>query len=201
MSGGSAYRQHTPVAQRVAVLCNGLENRCVAYQRDPLSVRFDGKARAWVARAYAVKGQWAGEFVPPPGPRGRAWMAAHGIFRAYERDRWGEVRWLRAYKRSVFHTVNWYGGVSGLRGERNTGAGSGGWHAPVRVEWQTGIRAGAGPHEGMWAVRIRIHPGGRATSRIGLAKAIRENDNWIDEEGQPTFRQSTPEDRPWEPAG
>ena len=169
------------------------------YQRDPLSLRFDGKARQLVERAYAVKGQWAGDYVPPPGPRARLWMAAHGIYRPYEIDRWGEIRWLRAYKRSVFWLVNTYGGVTGLRDGPNTGAGSGGWHSPVRVEWQTGVRAERPEWTAArWAVRIRIHPGGSKTSRIGLARAAREGDRWIDDDGHPTFRQSLPEDRPWE---
>jgi hypothetical protein len=164
------------------------------YQRDPLSVRFDGKAVRLVSRAYRVKGSWAGDFLPPPGPRARAWMAWHGID-PYERDRWGELRYIRAFKRSVFWHLNTYGGVVSLREEKNTGAGSGGWHAPVRGEWQTGVRARQGEHVGEWAVRFRIHPGGSKTSRIGKETAIRLGENWIDADGKPTFRQSTPEDR------
>jgi hypothetical protein len=175
----------------------------VAYQRDPLSLRFDGRALDLVTRAYRVKGEWAGDYVPQPGPRARAWMLAHGIYRPYERDRWGEVRWLRAYKRSVFHLVNWYGGTESLRGQRNTGAGSGGWHAPVRVEWETGVRVERPEWVlARWAVRIRIHPAGRKTSEIGLARAEREGNNWIDPATmRPNFRQSLPDDRPWEAAG
>ena len=106
----------------------------------------------------------------------------------------GELRYIRAYKRAVFWWLNNYGGVDHLRGTRNTGAGSGGWHSPVRGEWQTGVRNA----EGLWAVRFRIHPGGAATSRIGHDRAIRLNDNWIDQDGHPTFRQSLPDDRDWE---
>lgn len=166
----------------------------VAYQRDPLSTRFDGKARALVTRAYKVRGAWAGDYLPPPGPRARLWMAREGID-PYERDRWGELRYIRAYKRSVFWLLNKYGGVAELREEMNTGAMSGGWHAPVRGEWQTGVRNA----EGLWAVRFRIHPGGKTTSKIGKDRAIRLGENWIDEDGEPTFRQSTPADRNWEP--
>jgi hypothetical protein len=174
----------------------------VAYQRDPLSRRFDGLARELIGRAYRVRGEWAGAYVPPPGPRAWAWMLANGIYSPYERDRWGEIRWIRAYKRAVFWNVNWYGGVSGLRGQANTGAGSGGWHAPVRVEWQTGIRVERpGWTAARWAVRMRIHPGGAKTSRIGLERAERLGENWIDRDGRPTFRQSLPDDRPWERAG
>jgi hypothetical protein len=162
----------------------------VAYQRDPLSVRLDPRAVALVRKAYAVKGSWAGEWLPPPGPRARAWMARNGID-PYERDRWGELRFIRAYKRAVFWQLNNYGGVDGLRGQLNSGAGSGGWHAPVRGEWQTGVRN----VDGLWAVRFRIHAGGSKTSRIGRERAQRLGDNWIDADGHPTFLQSTPDDR------
>ena len=167
----------------------------MAYQRDPLSRRFDARAVTLIGRAYAVKGSWAGTYVPPPGPRAMAWMRSQGIS-PYERDRWGEIRFLRAFKRAVFWQLNNYGGVTGLRGELNTGAGSGGWHAPVRGEWQTGVRNA----DGLWAVRFRIHAGGSRTSRIGLERAMREGDNWIDASGHPTFRQSLPDDRDWEGA-
>ena len=167
-----------------------------AYRRDPLSERFDGKAAAFVARAYQVRGEWAGDYVPPPGPRARLWMAQHGIFFPYETDRWGEIRWIRAYKRSVYHLVNWYGGVAGLRDQPNTGAGHGGWHAPVRVQWETGIRVERpGWTAARWAVRIRIHPAGAATSRIGREKAARAGDAWITPAGHPTYLESTPDDR------
>jgi hypothetical protein len=166
----------------------------VPYQRDPLSIRFDDRAVRLVARAYRVKGSWAGDFIPPPGPRALAWMAWMGI-QPWERDRWGELRFIRAYKRACFWQLNNYGGVSELRGSLNTGAGSGGWHSPVRGEWQTGVRARQGEHVGEWAVRFRIHAGGAKTSRIGLATAQRLGDNWIDADGHATFRQSLPDDR------
>jgi hypothetical protein len=157
-------------------------------------VVFDSKAAAFLGRAYAVKGAWAGDYLPPPGPRARLWMFTQGID-PYEIDRWGELRFIRAYKRSVFWVLNWYGGVSGLRGEKNLPKQSGGWHAPVRGEWQTGVRNDAGA----WAVRLRIHPAGKSTSKIGRETALRLGENWIDEDGEPTFRQSTPADRQWEP--
>lgn len=171
------------------------------YRRDPLSERFDVPARRFLIRAYAAgRGNWCGDYVPQPGPRARAWMLAHGIVNPYERDRWGEIRWIRAYKRSVYWHANWYGGTTGLRSEPNTGAGSGGWHAPVRLQWQTGIRVERPEWTAArWAVRVRIWPAGRATSEIGLYYAERDHDNWLDiEDHQPNFRQSQPADRPWE---
>ena len=163
----------------------------MAYRRDPLSVHFDGKARALVARAYAVKGAWAGDLLPPPGPRARLWMLGQGID-PYERDKWGELRFIRSYKRACFWWLGHYGGVSELRAEPNTGAFAGkGWVAPVRGEWETGIRNDAGA----WGVRFRIHAGGSATSKIGKDRAMRLNDNWIGPGGKATWRQSTPDDR------
>jgi hypothetical protein len=160
-----------------------------------VSIPFDGRAVRLVRRAYAVKGEWAGDYVAPPGPRARLWAWSQGIS-LMERDRWGELRYIRAYKRSVFWWLEHYGGVAGLRDEPNTGSFSGGWHAPVRGEWRTGIRVAEGrPHAGEWAVRFRIHPGGSKTSRIGLERAERLGENWIDRDGHPTFRQSTADER------
>jgi hypothetical protein len=167
----------------------------VPYQRDPVSVPFDAKAADLIRRAYAVKGSWAGDYLSPPGPRARAWAASIGID-LYERDRWGELRYIRAYKRSVFWILSNYGGVGGLRGQQNLGHGRGGWHAPVRGEWQTGLRVERPEWtSARWAVRFRIHAGGSATSRIGLVRAQRLGENWMDADGHPTFRQSTPDDR------
>jgi hypothetical protein len=167
----------------------------VAYQRDPLSTRFDGKSARLISRAYAVRGAWAGDYLPPPGPRARLWMAAQGID-PYERDRWGELRYIRSYKRSVFWVLNNYGGVAELRGEKNTGAGSGGWHAPVRGQWETGIRN----VEGAWAIRFRIHPAGRGDGRSETSRRGRQLGNalgnrWIDDDGHATYLQSTPDER------
>jgi len=44
-------------------------------------------------------------------------------------------------------------------------------------------------------VRFRIHAAGSKTSKIGKDRATRLGENWIDADGHPTFRQSTPEDR------
>ena len=168
------------------------------YTRDPLSRRFDPAARRLVEEAYEVRGEWAGMLLHPPGPRARAWMAANRIS-PYERDRWGELRFVRAFKRSVYWQVKWYGGLYGLRGVPNSASGGreSHWGAPVRVQWQTGRQVPVeGQALGAWAVRIRIHERGDATARAGR----RERERWIDDAGHPTFRQSNPSygDRPWE---
>jgi len=123
-------------------------------------------------------------------------MAARGI-NPYERDRWGEIRWIRSYKRSVFWTVKWYGGTDGLRGQPNSASGgvSSWWGAPVRVQWETGIRVEKPEWQGArWAVRMRLHRPGGATSEAGR----RARDPWIGADGHVTFRQSVPDDRDWE---
>lgn len=170
------------------------------YSRDPLSVLFDVPARRFLTRAYTVRGDWAGDYVPQPGPNAWTWLAVHGV-NPYELDRWGELRWIRAYKRAVYWQANWYGGVAGLRGTPNTGAGSGGWHAPVRLQWETGVRVERPQWTAArWAVRVRVWPAGSKTSRIGREKAERLGEAWISADGGPTFRQSLPDDRPWERA-
>ena len=161
------------------------------FRRDPLSVPFDGKAVRLLRRAYDVKGAWAGDYLPPPGPRARLWAAAQGID-LMSRDRWGELRYIRAYKRAVFWWLDHYGGVAGLRADENVG------RAPVRGQWETGLIVRQGAHVGEWAVRFRVHAGGSRTSRIGQQRAERLGENWIDADGHPTFRQSLPDDREWE---
>ena len=170
----------------------------MVYRRDPLSVRFDLPARRLVERAYANRGNWTLGFIPPPGPKARAWMASQGI-NPYERDRWGELRFIRSYKRACFWLIKWYGGLSGLRGSRNTASGGkqSHWGAPVRAQWETGIRVSDedDPHFGQWAVRLRIWVRGADTAAAGR----RARDPWIDPvTGRPTFRQSLPDDRDWE---
>jgi hypothetical protein len=156
---------------------------------------FDAPARRLITRAYAVKGDWAGVYLAPPTREQRRHLEAIGVFDPYQRDRWGEVRWVRGFKRAVFHNLNWYGGVAELRARPNTGAGTHGWHAPVRGQWETGamIRKSGWPTR-RWALRFAIHPGGPATSSIGQDEPRR----WIDDEGHPGFRQSTAADHDWE---
>lgn len=157
-----------------------------------MSVRLDPKAFSLLAKAYAAKGGWVGDYLAPPGPRARAWAASLGID-LYERDRWGELRYIRAYKRAVFYNLWWYGGPGGLRAERNLTR-----SMYLRGQWETGLimRLEGHPHWGEWAVRFRIHQGNSAkTSRDAKERATRLNENWMGADGKATFRQSTPEDR------
>lgn len=150
---------------------------------------FDPAARRLVTRAYEVKGQWAGVYVGPPTPAQLAELAALGI-NPFGRDRWGEQRWIRGFKRSCFWLVNHYGGVAGLHDEPLVGAWSGTWVSPVRGQWETGqlvYRSGWATRRR--AVRFRIHAGGSATSRIGKQDAPKGK-RWIDDRGHATERVS-----------
>lgn len=159
------------------------------WQRDPVSVWFDGPARRVLESAYERKGQWVGRYLAPPTPAQLARLAVLGI-NPYERDRWGEYRWVRAFKRAVFWNLNHYGAASELRDVPLVGAYSGTWVSPVRGQWETGelvIKAGWPTRRR--AVRFRIHPGGSATSRIGKEQAPKSK-RWIDDRGNATDRVS-----------
>lgn len=187
-----------PVQAR-AVACKIVR---VVYTRDPLSERFDVLSRQLIEEAYEVRGLWAGYLLPPPGPRARAWMASRGI-NPYERDRWGELRFIRAFKRSVFWQVKWYGGLYGLRGTANSASGGAesAWGAPVRVQWQTSRQVEVpGQALGSWAVRIRIWESGEVTRQAGRYYGNLDGNRWITDTGVPTSLQSNPAygDRPWE---
>jgi hypothetical protein len=167
------------------------------FQRDPISEWFDSPARRLAERAYAARGDWAGVYLAPPTPGQRARLAELGIDSWLERDRWGEARWVRGLKRSLYHVVNWYGGTRGLLDAPHVGAGTAGWHAPVRPEWETGARIlKPGWPSRRWAIRVRLHPSSVATSRAGLDQPFRHR--WIDDDGHPTRRQSTVADHTWE---
>lgn len=157
------------------------------YQRDPLSERFDPPARAWLARAYRVKGDWSGQFLAPPGPAALAWCAARGI-NPFERDKWGELRYVRAFKRAVYYQAKWYGGVHGFNEARHASP----FASPVRVDWDTGPRVmRTGWNARRWSLQIRIVSAGKEAQAIGR-KAQRR---WIDDRGNATGWASTPEER------
>jgi hypothetical protein len=158
-------------------------------QRDPVSVWFDQAARQLLERAYRNQGEWTGQYLAPPSARARARLALMGVSPA-ARDRWGEVRWVRAYKRAVYYQLKKHGFRDQMRygGERTSP-----W--PARsLEWQTGARVRkAGWPSARWAIRIRIHPTGAAASRAAREKTP-QRERWVIN-GRVTPRQSTPADR------
>jgi hypothetical protein len=153
--------------------------------RDPLSEWFDPAARRLITRAYGRRGEWTGVFLAPPSITQRAYAARIGIYDLYERDRWGEQRWVRAFKRSVYYQLKKHGYAEAPRwGETRIS----GWPA-VALEWETGQRVmRAGWPQRRWAIRVRLHDGGSAASRAGRAKS----DSWVG-----TGRQSTVDDHDW----
>jgi hypothetical protein len=160
--------------------------------RDPVSELFDPAARRLLTRAYDARGQWTGVFVAPPTPRQRAWAAAElGIYDLSERDRWGEVRWVRGLKRSVYWNLRYYGRPTRIDfSEQRAGAGA---RTPfaAALEWQTGARVlKAGWPSRRWAVRIRIRPGGHAAVRAVEQGPARQR--WVG-----SSLQSTQADRDW----
>jgi hypothetical protein len=159
----------------------------VVATRDPLSEWFDPAARRLIERAYASRGQWTGVYLAPPTPLQRAHAARLGFYDLAERDRWGEQRWPRAFKRAVYWNLKKHGWHDRPRWDDWRASA---WPA-VALEWQTGARVlRPGWPSRRWAVRVRLHDGGSAASRAARAKPAAER--WVD-----TGRQSTVGDRDW----
>ena len=155
--------------------------------RDPLSEWFDSAARRLIQRAYDNRGQWTGVYLAPPSPLQRAAAARLGIWDLGERDRWGEVRWVRAYKRSVYYQLKKHGWHDAPRWDDTRVSA---WPA-VALEWETGRRVlKSGWPSRRWAIRVRLHDGGAAASRAARSKPGREQ--WAG-----TARQSTGADHDW----
>jgi hypothetical protein len=130
--------------------------------RDPLSEWFDGAARNLISRAYDNRGQWTGVYLASPTPVQRAHAALLGVYDLNERDRWGERRWVRAYKRSVYYQLKRHGFADAPRWEQTRVSV---WPA-VALEWETGqlIRKQGWPVRRR-AIRVRLHDGGKAARR------------------------------------
>jgi hypothetical protein len=160
-------------------------------QRDPVSVWFDAAAIRFLRRAYANEGEWAGIYLAPPTKAQLARLRSMGV-NPMERDRWGEVRWVRAFKRSVFWHLKKFGYSDSLKvGDYRASD----WPAKS-LEWETGSRViKAGWPSRRWALRIRLHPTGQA-AHDAAARKVPKRKRWI-VDGRPTDRQSTVLDRDW----
>jgi hypothetical protein len=166
----------------------------MSLKRDPLSEWFDAAARRLLERAYRHRGEWTGIYLAQPGLRQHAAAARIGIWDLRERDRWGEVRWVRAFKRAVF----WHHRMYGYSDEFRPGRPRASDHAGTSLEWQTGqLVMKSGWPGRRWAIRVRIHPAG-AEAGHAAAEKIPASRRWVIA-GQPTARQSTIADRDWEP--
>ena len=158
-------------------------------QRDPVSVWFDSAAQRYLERAYARPGEWTGIYLAPPTAAQCARLAMMG-FDPMERDRWGEYRWVRAFKRAVFYNLKKFGYSDGLRvGQYRNSS----WPAKS-LEWETGKRViKQGWPARRWAIRVRLHPTGAAASKAAREK-VPARKRWIID-GRVTDRQSVPGDR------
>jgi hypothetical protein len=155
--------------------------------RDPLSEWFDPAALRLLDRAYAGKGHWTGVYLAPPSVPQRARAALLGFPDLTRgRDKWGEVRWVRAFKRSVYWNHRMFGWSSGMRpGDYRTSP-----IAATALTWDTGQRVlRAGWPSRRWAIRIAIYPS------ADLAK-VPGSRRWVIDE-TPTDLQSTIADRDW----
>lgn len=162
-------------------------------QRDPLSVWFDPAARRLLERAYRNRGQWTGVFLGPPTLDQRARAARLGIYDLGERDRWGEQRWVRAFKRSVYYQLKKHGWADGLRWDEVRVSQ---WPG-VSLEWETGQRVyRAGWAARRWAIRVCVHDSGSAAVRAAKRK-VADSKRWS-VGGVATERQSTMADHDWQ---
>lgn len=156
--------------------------------RDPLSEWFDAAARKLIRRAYARRGEWVGVYLAPPSPLERAYAARMGIYNLYERDRWGEQRWVRAYKRAVYWNLTKHGYSDAFRpGEFRASPWPG-----VSLEWETGKRIARANWAGRrWAIRVRLHESG-AAARAAVER-LPPAERWVESE-----QRSAIDDREWE---
>ena len=168
-----------------------------ASRRDPLSEWFDGKSRELLRRAYARREQWTGSYLAPPTPEQRARASLMGIYNLYERDRWGEVRWVRAYKRSVYYQMKRHGSADAFRPghtrmELNPATGK---ERPAKwpgaaLEWETVGRASRPGWLGRgWEIRVSVHSRGTASYRAAVASSTYWPGSGL---------QSTADDHDWE---
>lgn len=163
------------------------------YKRDPISEWFDGVAVGWLERAYRHPGRWEVTYLGPPSRQRRAEAALLGAPDLDARDRWGEIRWVRALKRATYHNHKLYGYAEALRPGIPRASDS----AATGLRWETGqlirksgwptrrrelrIQIVANPNEALAAASRRP-----AAKRYDLSEAYRSHPG--------------PPDRPWDAA-
>lgn len=148
------------------------------FQRDPVSVQFDPAARRFLARAYAADGAWTGTYLARPDPAWRAW----GLFRGIDlegRDPWGEVRWIRGFKRACYWNLAHYGYAGSLQPARRISK-----DARARaLVWETGqLVLKTGWPARRYAIRIRLVPGGES-SAAWVERNVRAADRYTENAG------------------
>jgi hypothetical protein len=175
-------------------------------RRDPVSLLFDGQARALLIRVYKLpRNAWAGVRVPPPTLGHITWARAQDIDLLGEDNastRSGEhmdarTRWLRGMVRALYYQHKWYSdGKGGMRTAKRTAAVPpgplevevGGWLGP---RMQGGAIVVPGGH----AVRVRLRYGGKTARRV--VEAMPESERIWTDDGQEGGRFSVMENRDW----
>jgi hypothetical protein len=160
------------------------------YQRDPLSEWFDGAASDWLARAYRTPGKWVTVYLAPPSKTRRALARTMGEPDLDKRDRWGEIRWVRAYKRAVYWNHKNYGYAESFRPGEARAADT----AATGLRWETlGLLRKAGWPTRRRELAIMIVPPGDAMAAAAARPASQRYD--LDER----YRSKPgPPDRPWD---
>lgn len=161
------------------------------YTPDPVSIWFERAALGWLQRAYRHPGKWEPTYLAPPTPARRAEAARLGVD-LDERDRWGEVRWVRGYKRAVYRMHKQYGYAGEIRfADPRTSPSS-----ATALKWETrGLLRKAG-----WPTRrrelvIMIVPGGDVATEV-TSQRTPAGRSYVRSEA---FRSKpAPPDRPWE---
>jgi hypothetical protein len=138
--------------------------------RDPLSPQFDGKARALIRRADARREQWTGSHLAAPTIEQRARASLMGVWNLYEIDRWGEARWVRAYKRAVYYQLraDWPG---------------------IALEWNRTARSARGGFR--WLIQVRAHAKSSGAYQREAARVLAEY-------GPGSGKHSSIDDHDWE---
>ena len=163
-----------------------------AWERDPVSVLWDGAAAALLARARQARGGWQGTRVADPSDRQRAMLLAIGINPNARDDpsaiggraRAGQglnarTRWVRGFARAVWYANDRRHGGPGLALELEVG------------RWKpAGVHVPSG-----YAVRLRVRRGGSAAMRAVRAQA--DSKRIYTDEGGPGKRWSDPSLRDW----
>lgn len=157
-----------------------------------MSEWFDGAAADLLTRAYRHPGRPAVTYLAPPSPVRRAMAAALGIYDLLEKDRWGETRWMRAYKRSTYYTHKHYGYAGELRAGDQRAAPA----AATALKWETGplVRKAGWPTRRR-QISVTILPGGDSATAAVMASRKPAKRYTVDD----SFRSKPgPPDRPWE---
>lgn len=165
------------------------------YTRDPLSEWFDSAAAGWLARAYRRPGHWEITYLAPPSRARRLEAAVTlSITDLDQRDRWGERRWTRAFKRCVYwqHKTYGYGG-SFRPGEMRLAPTAG-----TALKWETrGLVQKSGWPTRRLELAIMIVPGGDEAA-AAVQSTRQPAKRFTSTAGEKFRSKPAPPDRAWE---